>query len=196
MNAAPSTLNNSSTADSADSKDIENTGGTERTAAGTLNIGTPRVEDGAAIWRIARDSKALDLNSSYSYLLWCRDFAATSLVARDAAGEPLAFVTGYLRPERPGTLVIWQIAVDGEHRGQGLARALLDTLTVRTAGPHGVRAVETTVTPDNTASDRLFTSYAERHGAPLERKVLFNGGLFPDGAHQPEILYRIGPLLH
>lgn len=53
-----------------------------------LTLDTPRVEDGAAIWRIARDSKALDLNSSYSYLLWCRDFAATSVVARDADGGP------------------------------------------------------------------------------------------------------------
>ncbi|MGY5138554.1 diaminobutyrate acetyltransferase, partial [Streptomyces nigrescens] len=42
-----------------------------------FKLDTPRVEDGAAIWRIARDSKTLDLNSSYSYLLWCRDFAAT-----------------------------------------------------------------------------------------------------------------------
>src|SRR3954469_14238353 len=47
----------------------------------------PGVADGAAIWRIARDSKVLDLNSSYSYLLWCRDFAATSAVARDENGE-------------------------------------------------------------------------------------------------------------
>ncbi|RBL85135.1 diaminobutyrate acetyltransferase, partial [Streptomyces cavourensis] len=62
-----------------------------------LSIDTPRVEDGAAIWRIARDSEVLDLNSSYSYLLWCRDFAATSAVARGEDGEPIAFVTGYIR---------------------------------------------------------------------------------------------------
>lgn len=40
-----------------------------------LRLDHPGVEDGAAIWRIARDSRTLDLNSSYSYLLWCRDFA-------------------------------------------------------------------------------------------------------------------------
>lgn len=66
-----------------------------------LKLDTPRVDDGAAIWRIARDSEVLDLNSSYSYLLWCRDFAATSVVARGADGEPVGFVTGYLRPEAP-----------------------------------------------------------------------------------------------
>jgi L-2,4-diaminobutyric acid acetyltransferase len=151
------------------------------------------VEDGAAIWRIARDSEVLDLNSSYSYLLWCRDFAATSVVARSTDGEPVAFVTGYIRPERPHTLLVWQVAVDREHRGQGLARVLLDALTARLAD-RGVHTVETTITPDNAASDRLFRSYAERHKASLSREVLFDGVLFPEGTHLPEVLYRIGPV--
>ncbi|GAA1509788.1 diaminobutyrate acetyltransferase [Streptomyces albidochromogenes] len=152
------------------------------------------MEDGAAIWRIARDSQVLDLNSSYSYLLWCRDFAATSVVARDSpGGEPIAFITGYTRPERPETLVVWQVAVDHDHRGRGLAGTLLEALTEKATG-QGVTTIETTVTPDNTASNRLFTSYAERRGAGLEREVLFDGGLFPEGTHLPEVLYRIGPI--
>ncbi|GAA2453839.1 diaminobutyrate acetyltransferase [Streptomyces glaucus] len=146
------------------------------------------------MWRMARDSKVLDLNSSYSYLLWCRDFAATSAVVRDERGEPVGFLTGYLRPDRPGTLLVWQVAVDEAHRGRGLAAALLDGVAARTAAQHGPIAVETTVTPGNTASERLFTSFAERHGARLEREVLFGTGLFPDGPHAPEVLYRIGPL--
>ncbi|WP_208765399.1 diaminobutyrate acetyltransferase [Streptomyces albidochromogenes] len=159
-----------------------------------LQIEAPRVEDGAAIWRIARDSQVLDLNSSYSYLLWCRDFAATSVVARDSpGGEPIAFITGYTRPERPETLVVWQVAVDHDHRGRGLAGTLLEALTEKATG-QGVTTIETTVTPDNTASNRLFTSYAERRGAGLEREVLFDGGLFPEGTHLPEVLYRIGPI--
>lgn len=158
-----------------------------------LSIDTPRVEDGAAIWRIARDSEVLDLNSSYSYLLWCRDFAATSVVARDETGGPIAFVTGYIRPDRPETLVVWQVAVDRAHRGKGLAATLLDALTTRVAAEQGLASVETTVTPDNTASDRLFTSFAQRHDVPLEREVLFDGELFPEGTHLPEVLYRIGP---
>src|SRR3569833_2163773 len=57
----------------------------------------PRLEDGRQLWRIARDSKTLDLNSPYSYVLWCRDFAATSVVAR-AGDEVRGFVTGFDRP--------------------------------------------------------------------------------------------------
>ena len=159
-----------------------------------LRIDRPHVVDGAALWRIAKDSGTLDLNSSYSYLLWCRDFAGTSAVARTADGEPVAFVTGYIRPERPHTLLVWQVAVDAEQRGRGLAAALLDGLTLRIARTHGLTTVETTITPGNTASERLFTSYAGRHGATVEREVLFDTGHFPDGPHDPEVLYRIGPL--
>ncbi|MFF1642252.1 diaminobutyrate acetyltransferase [Streptomyces sp. NPDC058246] len=161
-----------------------------------LRIDRPEVADGAALWRIAKDSGNLDLNSSYSYLLWCRDFAGTSAVARDAAGAPVGFVTGYVRPERPGTLLVWQVAVDSTYRGRGLAAALLDGLTARVAkeSGHGLSTVETTITPGNTASERLFTSYARRHGASVEREVLFRTEQFPDGPHDAEVLYRIGPL--
>ncbi|MFJ8654648.1 diaminobutyrate acetyltransferase [Streptomyces rochei] len=163
-------------------------------AQADLQIDRPRVADGAALWRIARDSKVLDLNSSYSYLLWCRDFAATSAVARDERGEPVGFVTGYVRPDRPDTLLVWQVAVDEAYRGRRLAATLLDGLAARTVAERGLTTLETTISPDNTASQRLFTSFAERHGARLEREVLFDTGLFPDGPHEPEVLYRIGPL--
>lgn len=159
-----------------------------------LKLDTPRVEDGAALWRIARDSRVLDLNSSYSYLLWCRDFAATSVVARDGNGEPVGFITGYVRPQAERTLLIWQVAVDESQRGRGLAGAMLDGLTARVAAELGIDCLETTVTPDNAPSNRLFTSFAERHGAAVEREVLFDGSSFPDEGHEPEVLYRIGPI--
>ncbi|MDX3577888.1 diaminobutyrate acetyltransferase [Streptomyces sp. FL07-04A] len=159
-----------------------------------LRIDRPSVADGAALWRLAKESGTLDLNSSYSYLLWCRDFAATSAVARAENGEPVGFVTGYVRPEDPHTLLVWQVAVDSAHRGRGLAAALLDGLTARIAAERPLTALETTVTPGNTASERLFASYAERHGAGVTREVLFGSALFPDGPHDPEVLYRIGPL--
>ncbi|MFD7546469.1 diaminobutyrate acetyltransferase [Streptomyces sp. NPDC059578] len=163
-----------------------------------LRMDRPEVADGAAVWRIARDSGTLDLNSSYSYLLWCRDFADTSVVARDGSGQPVGFITGYVRPAHPGTLVVWQVAVDAAHRGRGLAAALLDGLTARVAAdlasaPFALNRVETTITPGNTASERLFTSFAARHDVPVNREVLFDSGAFPDGGHAPEILYRIGP---
>ncbi|MFD3571768.1 diaminobutyrate acetyltransferase [Streptomyces sp. NPDC058667] len=161
---------------------------------GGLDIGPASIDDGAALWRIARGSGELDLNSPYSYLLWCRDFAGTTAVARDAAGRPVGFVTGYLRPEAPETLFVWQVAVEGSHRGSGVAGTLLDALTARVAAEHAVSRVEATVTPGNLASDRLFRSYARRHGADLTQEVLFPSAAFPAAGHESEVLYRIGPL--
>ncbi|WP_189708592.1 diaminobutyrate acetyltransferase [Streptomyces anandii] len=157
-------------------------------------IERPAVADGAALWRLAKDSGTLDVNSSYSYLLWCRDFAATSVVARGAGGEPVGFVTGYVRPDRPHTLLVWQVAVDAAHRGRGLAARMLDALAERVAAEHGLTSLETTITPGNTASERLFASFAARHGAAVEREVMFAGEQFPDGPHDAEVLHRIGPL--
>jgi L-2,4-diaminobutyric acid acetyltransferase len=147
----------------------------------------PRLEDGRHLWRIARDSKTLDLNSPYSYVLWCRDFAATSVVARSGA-EIRGFVTGFERPEDPGTLFVWQVAVDAAWRGRALAARMLGYLADR-----GHRYVEATVTPDNIPSARLFTAFARDRGAELTRTPLLSGDLFP-GDHEPEELYRIGPL--
>jgi L-2,4-diaminobutyric acid acetyltransferase len=160
---------------------------------GTLVMDVPTVEDGAAVWRLACDSGALDANSSYSYLLWFRDFARTSVVTRGAGGAPVGFVTGFRRPEQPDTLVVWQIAVERAHRGRGVAAAMLDHLTARLREKGSLRAVETTVGARNTASRSLFRSYAARHMAPLRHEPLFPRELFPD-PHDAEHLLRIGPL--
>lgn len=142
------------------------------------------------MWRMARDSGTLDLNSSYAYLLWCRDFAATSVVAT-VAGEPAGFVSGYRRPDEPETLMVWQVAVDERHRGHGLARRLLDGLVDGLDRP--VTALETTITADNEASIALFSSFARDRGADVVRERGFDADTFPDG-HDAELLFRIAPL--
>lgn len=157
-------------------------------------FGRPSVSDGAQMWRIARDSKKLDLNSSYTYLLWARDFGRTSAIATvpgsDGAAVVGGFVIGFLRPEAPDTLLIWQIAVDDVARGKGVAGGLLDHLLERLPE---VRYLETTVTPDNAPSLALFESLARRWSATMESTRVFSAEQFPD-EHEPEDLYRIGPL--
>jgi L-2,4-diaminobutyric acid acetyltransferase len=164
-------------------------GGTAPADAITFDV--PGLPDAAALWRIAKDSKALDLNSSYAYLLWCRDFADTSVVARHE-GDVIGFVTGYRRPTATDTLLVWQVAVDDDHRGHGVAARLLDDLLDRLV-PHGIRYLETTVTEDNDASNRLFQSLALRRRAGIDRTELFCSADFPDD-HETEFRYRIGPL--
>ncbi len=139
---------------------------------------------------MARDSQTLDLNSPYMYLLGASHFAETSVIAR-VGGHPAGFVFGYLRPDAPDTLFVWQVGVDPEHRGKRIAHGMLAALVDRLTP----RYLEASVTPDNAASAALFTGFARANGVPLENsEVLFAASQFPAGtSHQPEVLYRIGP---
>lgn len=167
----------------------EHPAGAEADAAG-VTISAPDVLHGAGLWQVASDSKVLDLNSRYAYLLWCHDFADTSAVALDGAAV-VGFVTGYLRPAAPDTLMIWQVAVNEEQRGRGLAARMLHDILDRLA-PRGVRWLHTTISPDNDASIRLFTGVARDRGTTIQRRDLFGPEHFPDG-HEPEDLYVLGP---
>lgn len=149
----------------------------------------PSIEDGGAMWRVARDSQTLDLNSSYAYLLWARDFAATSVVA-EREGRVVGFVSGYVRPDSPGTLMVWQVAVDADQRGHGLAGRMLDHLAQTVPD---VTMLETTITDDNEASRALFARFARTRDAQHEEIDLFVEPHFPDPGHEPEVLHRIGP---
>ncbi|HLU27527.1 MAG TPA: diaminobutyrate acetyltransferase [Glycomyces sp.] len=156
-----------------------------------MTFETPHIDDGPRMWEIAASAGTLDVNSRYAYLLWCRDFADTTVVARDA--DRLAgFLTGYRRPQAPDTFFTWQVAVADDYRRRGLARRMLDHV-VGTLRPQGVRFVEATVTPDNKASIRLFESFAEANDATMAVDVLFSERELGSG-HEPERLHRIGPL--
>ncbi|WP_075926394.1 diaminobutyrate acetyltransferase [Nocardiopsis sp. CNR-923] len=160
-----------------------------------MRLSHPSPEDGPRMWRLAGET-GMDVNSPYAYTLWCRDFARTSVVARDDVGRVAAYVTGYVRPDSPDTYFLWQVAVDPARRGQRLARRMLDFVGDRFADL-GLSYLEATVTPDNTASRALFASFARDRGAEIEWSPLFTGEHFPhDGGtpHEPEDLVRIGPL--
>lgn len=160
--------------------------------SGDLSFGSPNPADGSELWNLAREAGNLDVNSRYAYLLWCRDFADTSVVARGPRGDIAGFITGYRRPDAPDVYFVWQVAVAPGHRRRGLARHMLDRAVHRMCS-NGVRFVETTVTPDNKASMRLFESFAEANGADLTRDVLFSERELGAG-HEPEVLHRIGPI--
>ncbi len=125
--------------------------------------------------------------------MWCHDFADTSLVAR-VGDDVVGFVIGYRRPTALDTVVVWQIAVDRSQRGRGTAGALLDALVTRLADD-GVRYMETTITADNSASNAMFASLAQRWGASMDRAGVFDAAEFPD-EHESELRFRIGPFVN
>lgn len=58
------------------------------------------------MWSLVESTPEVDHNSAYYYMIWCRDFRATTRVVHHH-GEVVAFITGYLRPHAPDTLMIW-----------------------------------------------------------------------------------------
>lgn len=156
-----------------------------------MKLRTPTTADAAAIHDLVLDTGVLDQNSRYLYLLLCRDFSETSVVAEDA-GQLVGFVTGYRLPESPEVLFVWQIGVAAEYRGRGIAKAMLLHLLARVCGK-GVCCLEATVAESNQASQKLFGSISTALSATLQRVPGFGASLFGDSGHEPEPGIRIGP---
>jgi len=157
-----------------------------------IHLREPCAEDGAALNQLVEACPPLDPNSLYCNLLQCTHFRSTSIAASEA-GQLLGFISGYLIPESPDTLFIWQVAVAPAGRRRGLALRMLKGILERPACER-VEFVHTTVNPDNTASRLLFGALARDFEAPLRESVLFDRKTHFAGAHPDELLLNIGPL--
>jgi len=157
-----------------------------------VEMGAPRVSDGADIHRLVAACPPLDVNSTYAYLLLCRDFSGTCVRAA-RGGDTVGFVSAYRPPQREDTIFVWQVAVDAACRGQGLALRMLRELLERPA-VRGCRYLETTVSPSNGASMKVFYRLARELGAPVGQEELFEEADFGDEPHESEKLIRIGPI--
>ncbi len=155
-----------------------------------VELRPPAIEDGPAIHSLISRCPPLDLNSPYAYLLLCRHFPETCVVAAGEGGID-GFVSAYIPPAQPDTLFIWQVAVDARRRGQGLGLRMLQSLLERPALKH-VAFIEATVGPGNQASRAMFAAWARRLDAPLNESPLFAASLFGAG-HEEECLLRLGP---
>lgn len=152
---------------------------------------TPTVKDGKRIWQLIKDTNVLDVNSPYSYLLWADQFSETSIVVEDH-GKIVGFVSGFIEPKTQDTLFIWQVAVDESARGQRLASRMLKAIIARPVC-RNVEYVEATVTPSNIPSTKLFKGLARDLETECRISAGYTEDLFPDGAHEAEELFRIGP---
>ncbi|MCC5876436.1 MAG: diaminobutyrate acetyltransferase [Candidatus Sumerlaeia bacterium] len=151
----------------------------------------PVPQDGAPIHSLIDTCKPLDLNSLYCYLLVATHFAATSVVAEDNEGIG-GCISAYILPSKPDTVFVWQVAVHPRMRGKGLAGKMLHEIIERKACGK-VRFMETTVSPSNTASKRLFASFARSLGTEITEQTFFTAEHFGKEQHEDEVLHRIGP---
>jgi L-2,4-diaminobutyric acid acetyltransferase len=151
----------------------------------------PQLADGQAVHALVRRCPPLDLNSSYSYFLLCSHHADTCVVTQQGE-HTVGFLSAYRLPQAPHTLFVWQVAVDAAARGQGLAGRMLDDLLARPSCA-GVQCVETTVSPSNHASRRVFVRFAAQRQAAWQEEVFLSREHFGSEAHEEEVLLRIGP---
>jgi L-2,4-diaminobutyric acid acetyltransferase len=151
----------------------------------------PTPEDGADVHHLVAHCPPLDPNSLYCNLLQCTHFRDTSVAALQN-GQMMGFISGYRVPDRDDTLFIWQVAVDDRTRGQGLASRMLLEILHRPQCQK-ISYLETTITPDNSASWALFRRLSEHLEASLEQTPLFKREQHFRGQHETEMLVRIGP---
>lgn len=129
--------------------------------------------------------------------MWCEIFSGTSIVALEEEGqkEPVGFVSGFIHPDNPDTLFIWQVAVHESQRGQGLATKMLYELLDRNTC-EDIQYIEATVSPSNIPSQNLFLGLARKFHTDYQVSDYFETEHFPeDGSeeHEAEWLYKIGP---
>jgi len=158
-----------------------------------LILREPQEDEGYWVHKLISECPPLDTNSMYCNLLQCAHFSNTSVIAvNETSNEALGFISGYLKPQQPEILFIWQVAVSEAARGQGLAKNMLLNILSR-AALQSVTHIETTITDDNPGSWALFERIAQALDAPLQRSVYFTKETHFKGTHDTENLVRIGP---
>ncbi|GAB3064660.1 diaminobutyrate acetyltransferase [Virgibacillus ainsalahensis] len=158
-----------------------------------LHFRKPDKNDGAAVWELIQHTGVLDLNSSYSYIMWCDMFSDTSVVAVEDE-KIIGFISGFVYPDKPNTLFIWQVAVHEAGRGKGLGTRMLFQLLNRESSKD-VTYVEATVSPSNTPSQNLFKGLAKKLDTNYEVVEYYSSDDFPTEGHEDEPLFKIGPIL-
>jgi L-2,4-diaminobutyric acid acetyltransferase len=157
-----------------------------------IRLREPREEDGSEIWQLVKSTGVLDLNSPYSYIMLCKYFSGTCVVA-EYENKIVGFLSAFRPPGRTDVIFVWQVAVACSQHRKGLGAALLKELLKRRECA-GIRFLETTVTPSNIPSQSLFKKLARDVGAHCEVEKCFPTDLFPAANHEPELMYRIGPI--
>lgn len=157
----------------------------------TIEMLKPKKENAKEIFTLIKDTKILDLNSEYLYLLQTTHFSDYCCVAL-LENKVVGFVSGYIHPQHADVYFVWQVGVDSSMRGQGLASQMILNVLNR-ENLKNINYVHTTISPSNLASQRVFEKLANKFNVDVEKEILFEIDDFCDG-HEEEVLYKIGPI--
>jgi len=157
-----------------------------------INYRHPTLDDGSNIYSLVKSCPPLDVNPQYFYYILCKDFSKTCVVT-EYDRNLLGFVSAYSQPEKPQSLFVWQVAVAKHTRRKRLALNMLDWL-IRQPKCINIQFMETTISPLNQTSQKLFIRFAKDHNANFETRLFLDKSNFDNESHEEEILYTIFPL--
>ncbi|MFH1834038.1 MAG: GNAT family N-acetyltransferase [bacterium] len=121
----------------------------------------------------------------------CYHFPDTCVVAEEG-GKVVGFLAAYRSPLAADAVFVWQLCVGWESRDAEIASLMLTDLLNRDVN-HGVRYLEATISPSESAQQVAIRGLARRFGAVCEERHLFMPHLFAEEDHREECLYRVGP---
>jgi len=130
------------------------------------------------------------LNSIYYYYIFCRDFGNTSVIVKGEDDSVYGYISAYIRSEKPDTLFVWQVAVDEKARGHRLAVKMIDWI-LNSQSCKNVKYIETTVSPSNESSRKMFCKFAENRNSTITESEFLGSGAFGEDSHEEEILFII-----
>ena len=159
----------------------------------TFHLKKPVPSDGKSMWELVKNSKSLDLNSLYHYILMAHHFGDSSIaVFKD--NELAGFVTAYFPPINKETLFVWQVCVSEKFQGNGLGKKMLTHLAKANLSQR-VKYLDATINPSNNASIALFSSAARALDSDFKfDEIIYPDSFFGKTGHEPEKLFHIGPI--
>lgn len=146
----------------------------------------PSQDDAKDIYKLIKNSKPLDLNSQYLYLLQTTYFSDTCLIAKYRE-KTMGFVSGFIHPKDNKIFFVWQIAVHNEFRGKNIAYTMLKRL-LENQKLSNIQSIHTTISPSNIASQKVFKKLANELKLDTEISIFANKEDFED-SHEDELLY-------
>lgn len=150
----------------------------------------PQKKDSKKIFNLVKNTKVLDINSEYLYLLQTTHFRNTCCVVKEE-DNIVGFISGYVHPQRNNVLFIWQVAVDEKVRGKSIAKKMMLDILKREENKN-IKYINTTVSPSNKASIRAFEKLAQDLNTKIKGENFFEIEDFIS-SHEEEVLYEIGP---
>lgn len=156
------------------------------TSAISMLIRKFQTTDYASLRSIIEQDPDVDTHTHYTYWVASALYSETFLVA-EIDGVVVGYVFGIAPSNDDKRAFLWQVAVSGQHRGHGIAKALI-TEFVRQCQYRQITDIALTISPGNSASKKLFESVARIFDSQL---VLVGATGDMDGQMKGEEIFRL-----